>query len=291
MPSCSTAWSPRRRTRRISRSWASTCPTTPTGSCTGSTTMPSAWSCAAPSRASSARRETATARSRPRTRSGSSTSCLRARRSTSRWARSSRRFAAPTRCRTDGTRARKLSLSGDKEAAFGHPGNTEIIDEAVLFPSDSPSMNRLTAIGLASLAAYGLLLASKYTGLVSAAREERAPAASVAAVEGDASRVHAVASEPRHPVLSTLPAPLPRAQPIKTSPVALEFRNTRDLRAFADALASRSGALNADERYHLAKALEECQFATSINEDLAAYSAKQKRQFLAGLPAGDPLNQ
>jgi len=152
-------------------------------------------------------------------------------------------------------------------------------------------MNRLTAIGLASLAAYGLLIASKYTGLVSAAREERARAASVAAVEGDASRVHALAAEPRHPVLSTLPRPLSRAQPVKTTPVALEFRNSRDLRAFADALASRSGALNADERYHLAKALEECQFATSINEDLAAYSAKQKRQFLAGLPAGDPLNQ
>jgi hypothetical protein len=152
-------------------------------------------------------------------------------------------------------------------------------------------MNRLTAIGLASLAAYGLLIASKYTGLVSAAREERAPAASVAAVAGDASRVHAVAAEPRHPVLSTLPAPLPRAQPIKTSPVALEFRNSRDLRAFADALASRNGSLNADERYHLAKALEECQFATSINEDLAAYSAKQKRQFLASLPTGDALNE
>lgn len=152
-------------------------------------------------------------------------------------------------------------------------------------------MNRLTAIGLASLAAYGLLIASKYTGLVSAAREERAPAASVAAVEGDASRVHALAAEPRHPVLSTLPAPLPRSQPIKTSPVALEFRNSRDLRAFADGLASRSGALSADERYHLARALEECQFATSINEDLAAYSAKQKRQFLASLPSGDPLNE
>src|SRR5688500_2604044 len=110
-------------------------------------------------------------------------------------------------------------------------------------------MNRLTAIRLASLAAYGLLIASTYTGLASADREERAPRASAAAVEGDASRVHAVAAEPRHPVRSTLPRPLSRAQPIKTTPVALEFRNSRDLRAFADALASRQGALTADERY------------------------------------------
>ena len=36
-------------------------------------------------------------------------------------------------------------------------------------------MNRLTAIGLASLVAYGLLIASKYTGVVSAAHDERTP--------------------------------------------------------------------------------------------------------------------
>ena len=40
-------------------------------------------------------------------------------------------------------------------------------------------MNRLTAIGLASLVAYGLLIASKYTGIVSAAREDRAPQSAV----------------------------------------------------------------------------------------------------------------
>jgi hypothetical protein len=181
-------------------------------------------------------------------------------------------------------------LSGDKEAAFGHPGNTEIIDEAVLFPSDSPSMNRLTAIGLASLAAYGLLLASKYTGLVSAAREERAPGPAITQVEGDVSQVRPPTPEARPTFLATLPAPIPRAQPIKASAVSIEFRATRDLRAFADGLASRQGSLNADERYHLAKALEECQFATSVNEDLAAYSAKQKRAFLSGLPAGDAMN-
>jgi hypothetical protein len=152
-------------------------------------------------------------------------------------------------------------------------------------------MNRLTAIGLASLAAYGLLIASKYAGIVSAARVDRVPQPEAVATEGDASRVQPSAPVARASTLATLPSPIPRAQPLRTSAVALEFRASRDLRAFADGLASRQATLSADERYFLAKALEECQFTTSINEDLAAYSAKQKRQFLAGLPAGDPLNE
>jgi hypothetical protein len=151
-------------------------------------------------------------------------------------------------------------------------------------------MNRLTAIGLASLAAYGLLIASKYTGLVSAASDERSPQASVAAIEGDVSAVRPSAPVPRASTFASLPAPTPRAQPIRASAIQSEFRATRDLRAFADGLAARQGSLTADERYHLAKALEECQFATSINEDLGAYSAKQRRQFLGTLPAGDPMN-
>jgi hypothetical protein len=150
-------------------------------------------------------------------------------------------------------------------------------------------MNRLTAIGLASLAAYGLLIASKYTGFVSAAREERVPHVAAVANE-NASRVHPSVSVSRAPTFTASPAPLPRPQLVRASTVALEFRASRDLRAFAEGLAARQDALNGDERYYLAKALEECQFATSINEDLAAYSAKQKRQFLSGLPAGDPLN-
>ncbi len=36
-------------------------------------------------------------------------------------------------------------------------------------------MNRLTAIGLASLVAYGLLIASKYTGFVSAGARRQGP--------------------------------------------------------------------------------------------------------------------
>ena len=151
-------------------------------------------------------------------------------------------------------------------------------------------MNRVTAIGLASLAAYGLLIASKYTGLVSAAPDRRTANAPVVEVVGDVSRVQPLAPAPRPSVFTALPAPIPRVQPVQASPVALEFRATRDLRAFADRLATRQAYLTADERYFLAKAFEECQFATSINEDLADYSAKQKRQFLSTLPTGDPLN-
>jgi hypothetical protein len=153
-------------------------------------------------------------------------------------------------------------------------------------------MNRLTAIGLASLVAYGLLIATKYTGFVSAAHDqtaaEESPPVKVAGVD---SSVQALNPEPRQSTLSKLPAPVPRVQPSRLSAVALEFRNSRDLKAFADALAARAPNLTGDERYHLAKALEECLFATNVNEDLAAYSAKQKRQFLAGLTAGDANNE
>jgi hypothetical protein len=151
-------------------------------------------------------------------------------------------------------------------------------------------MNRLTAIGLASLVAYGLLIASKYTGVVSAAREEAmSQASSGERTRGPSVDVIAVDPTPRSaPAPMHVPAFLPEA--VHASAVALEFRTSRDLKAFADALSARREELTADERYHLAKALEECQFATSINEDLAAYGAKQRRQFLAGLPIGDPLN-
>jgi hypothetical protein len=151
-------------------------------------------------------------------------------------------------------------------------------------------MNRLTAIGLASLAAYGLLIASKYLGMVSAAPDQRvAQVAMSPEPKPSDSGVEALRPEPNPSSLRALPPPLPREVP-RLSAVAIEFRAARDLKAFADALAARAGSLTADERYHLAKALEECQFTTTINEDLAAYSAKQKRQFVTSLPAGDPLN-
>jgi len=153
-------------------------------------------------------------------------------------------------------------------------------------------MNRLTAIGLASLVAYGLLVASKYTGVVSAARDDR-PLQTAQSPESDASSTP-VLREPLRadpaPRPIDLPPPIPRTEPTRLSPAALEFRASRDLKSFADGLSSRRASLTADERYYLARALEECQFATTINEDLAAYSAKQRRQFLATLPAGDPSN-
>lgn len=153
-------------------------------------------------------------------------------------------------------------------------------------------MNRLTAIGLASLVAYALLIASKYTGVVSAARDDR-PVQTARAPTGDV----AAAPTQREPLRADplpapvdLPPPIPRTEPTRLSPAALEFRAARDLKSFADALSARRASLTADERYYLARALEECQFATTINEDLAAYSAKQRRQFLATLPPGDPMN-
>jgi len=152
-------------------------------------------------------------------------------------------------------------------------------------------MNRLTAIGLASLVAYALLIASKYTGVVSAARDDR-PVQPVRTATSEPTYTPTPAplvADPR-PMPADLPPPIARIEPAKLSPAALEFRAARDLKAYADNLQARRASLNADERYHLARALEECQFATTINEDLAAYSAKQRRQFMATLPAGDPTN-
>ena len=152
-------------------------------------------------------------------------------------------------------------------------------------------MNRLTAVGLASLVAYGLLITSKYTGFVSAAREDRG---SNSASSGDGSVVGSavigrLAAEP-YPRPISLPPPVVRAEQMRASPAAVDFRAARDLKAFADSLASRRGNLTGDERFHLAKALEECQFATTVNEDLGGYSAKQRRQFLQSLTVGDPNN-
>ena len=149
-------------------------------------------------------------------------------------------------------------------------------------------MNRLTAIGLASLVAYGLLIASKYTGFVAAAREDKASQTSLSDQAAMRAMVGGFRSDARQARLGDLPPPLIRNEPMRLSPAALEFRTARDLKAFADDLNGRRADLNGDERYNLARALEECQFATSINEDLASFSAKQRRQFLASLTPGDP---
>src|SRR5438270_59286 len=82
--------------------------------------------------------------------------------------------------------------------------------------------------------AYALLLASKYTGLVSAARQESVvepPAREASAVP--LSGVQALTPDPAPRSLAfTMPAG--RAPSPRMSPVALEFRTTRDLKAFAD---------------------------------------------------------
>jgi hypothetical protein len=148
-------------------------------------------------------------------------------------------------------------------------------------------MNRLTAIGLASLVAYGLLITSKYTGVVSAAREgEGAKSTALGGDAGMKAVVMGVRSEPvQNPISPAMP--VHRAEQMRASPASIDFRAARDLKAYADGLNARRASLNGDERYHLAKALEECQFTTSINEDIAAYSAKQRKQFLNGLQTGD----
>jgi len=152
-------------------------------------------------------------------------------------------------------------------------------------------MNRLTAIGLASLVAYGLLLASKYAGVLSVA-QEREPTLALAHEAASSSGSGSVAPQAERRVNPVpMPTPLPRMEPTRASPVALEFRSTRDLRAFADAIEARRPNLTADERYFLAKALEECQFATTVNEDLAAYSTRQRNAFLATLTPSDPINR
>ena len=150
-------------------------------------------------------------------------------------------------------------------------------------------MNRLTAIGLASLVAWGVLIATKYAGFVPLSRDDR-PARSAAHDgngNGGESAVLPVNAEPR---VQASFSPPNRIQTSPPSETALEFRAARDLKAYADTLGARRGTLNGDERYHLAKTLEECQFVTSMSEDLAAYSAKQRRLFLANLAAGDPMN-
>ena len=132
-------------------------------------------------------------------------------------------------------------------------------------------MNRLTAIGLASLVAYGLLLASKYTGVVSAARQDAPVAAAQEPASAPLAGVQALTPDPAPRALQSFPSPAPRSLPVRSS-IGQEYRAARDLKAFADGLSSRGDQLTADERYYLAKALEECQFVTSITESISSSS-------------------
>ena len=152
-------------------------------------------------------------------------------------------------------------------------------------------MNRLTAIGLASLVAYGLLIVTKVSGPAPGATERNSPA-NAASPSGDTSSRAAGTHLSLGTRISAMPIPM--ATVVRTSaPRAAtnaqqEFRNARDLKAYVDALLARRTQLTADERFHLAKALESCLFANSVSEDLASYGAKQRRQFLAGIPPSDP---
>lgn len=148
-------------------------------------------------------------------------------------------------------------------------------------------MNRLTAIGFASLVAYGILLAAKWDGSVpSSAGAAIASSASPSPHSRPAQGVVATSFGSRGSTGSTLHA-IPHAG-MRLSAVASQFRSTRDLKGFADALLARKDSLDQEERYYLAKALETCSFATAVNDDLATASEKRRRQFIATIPATDP---
>jgi hypothetical protein len=152
-------------------------------------------------------------------------------------------------------------------------------------------MNRLTAIGLASLLAYAVLLASMWDGSSpSASSGSGSVVANDSANKGPVATqnrsVREAASRPQYSA-SIRPVAAP-SNARRLSAVATEFRQSRDLKAFADALLARKDSLDHEERYYLARALETCAFATAMNDDLAAAAAKRRRQFLATIPPADP---
>ena len=150
-------------------------------------------------------------------------------------------------------------------------------------------MNRLTAIGFASLVAYGVLLATKWDGSPAAASKGSGTVvATDAGAETSAPRSSVRASPALRPAGYARPAPVASPVVMRLSPVAQQFRQSRDLKAFADTLLARKDSLDNEERYYLAKALETCGFATSMNDDLAAASDKRRRQFIATIPLSDP---
>lgn len=96
------------------------------------------------------------------------------------------------------------------------------------------------------------------------------------------------------PAVVPSPAALPsRARLAASAPsgpasVAAQFRLTHNLKVFADELLAREARLTREERYYLAKALETCGFAVSINDDLVATSQQRRREFLQTLSHTDP---
>lgn len=151
-------------------------------------------------------------------------------------------------------------------------------------------MNRLTAIGFASLIAYGILLAAKWDGAPAPATDGSGVVAATdpsSSVPDSGNGLVQASIAPRSAPRAR-PAPVAAPAAYRLSAVATQFRSTRDLKAFSDALLARKDSLDREERYYLAKALETCGFATSINDDLSAASDKRRRQFLSTIPASDP---
>ena len=146
-------------------------------------------------------------------------------------------------------------------------------------------MNKTALLGILSVIAYGALLAGKYLGSGSRSADPKEAVVSPAPARGNIGpAVLTVDVRPANPVASARSGNITRTP---LSVVAQNFRSTKDLKAFADALLARKESLNREERYYLAKALETCLFATQINDDIGATSEKQRRAFLAGIPASD----
>lgn len=153
-------------------------------------------------------------------------------------------------------------------------------------------MNRLTAFGLASLVAYGVLLAAKWEGEPTATAGSNEPSELLASEASAQDRPSVTGNLETRASYRTAGTTSSRAFAFRTNPqpsvVETQFRSTRDLKAFADDLIARRGSLTSEELFYLAKALETCGFATSINDDLAAASEKRRLQFLATIPVADP---
>src|SRR5258706_1750705 len=92
-------------------------------------------------------------------------------------------------------------------------------------------MNRLTAIGLASLVAYGLLLTTKYMGVVSAARDDKGAVSALN--EGQVVGSAVVGAPPQGPSApkGSLSPPLPPPEAMRVSATAVGFRSSPDLKA------------------------------------------------------------
>jgi hypothetical protein len=148
-------------------------------------------------------------------------------------------------------------------------------------------MNRTALLGILSVIAYGALLAGKYVGSTPRGAEPRDGIAAVAAPGHAATAPAVLGATDIRPASALPPVRVGNITRMPVSVVAQNFRSAKDLKAFADGLFSRKETLTREERYYLAKALETCHFATSINDDLAAASEKQRRAFLAGIPASD----